>query len=57
MQCPFCNAYDVGRIYLASVDADACECASCGARWDEQRGSGHERRGSEQSSILVPREP
>jgi hypothetical protein len=35
LQCPFCEAYEVERLYLASLRVDSCACASCGARWDE----------------------
>jgi hypothetical protein len=35
LQCPFCETYEVERLYLASLRVDSCACASCGARWDE----------------------
>jgi transposase-like protein len=40
LRCPFCTAYEVQRLYLGSLHLDSCECASCGARWDEEPGSG-----------------
>lgn len=43
MQCPFCEAYDIDRLYLASVRVDSCICASCGARWDEDTSTGEYR--------------
>ena len=35
LQCPFCDDYDVDRMYLGSYGMDSCVCLSCGARWDE----------------------
>ena len=55
LMCPFCNSYDVNRLYLASVNVDSCECASCGARWDEERESGQYRGRAQRSSVLLPR--
>ena len=55
LMCPFCNSYDVTRLYLASVNVDSCECCSCGARWDEERGSGQYRGRANRSSVLLPR--
>ena len=43
LQCPFCSAYEVDRMYLASLRVDSCECKSCGARWDEEVDSGEFR--------------
>jgi hypothetical protein len=40
LQCPFCSAYEVERLYLATLRLDSCECLSCGARWDEEAGTG-----------------
>ena len=28
LRCPFCEAYEVDRLYLASVDLDSCVCAA-----------------------------
>lgn len=55
--CPFCNSYDVSRLYIASVDLDSCECLSCGARWDQERESGKYRGRSSRTSVLAPRTP
>jgi hypothetical protein len=43
LQCPFCEAYEVERLYLASLRLDSCACASCGARWDEDPVTGDYR--------------
>lgn len=56
LQCPFCNSYDVARLFLASLNLDSCECASCGARWDEECGSGEYRGRSDRTSVLMPRQ-
>lgn len=56
-QCPFCNSYDVDRLFLASLRLDSCECASCGARWDEEKGSGQYRGRANRASVLMPRKP
>ena len=55
--CPFCNSYDVSRLYVASVDLDSCECLSCGARWDQDRASGKYQGRSSRTSVLAPRTP
>ena len=36
LQCPFCNGYEVDRLYLATLDMDSCVCGECGARWEER---------------------
>ncbi len=52
LQCPFCEAYEVDRLYLASSRLDSCACAACGARWDEDPVSGAYRgRGFELGSV------
>ena len=38
--CPFCEAFEVERLYLASLRYDSCRCQSCGARWDENAENG-----------------
>lgn len=38
--CPFCQAFEVERLYLGSFHLDSCECGSCGARWDQDPRSG-----------------
>ena len=55
-QCPYCNSYDVSRLFVATVNLDACECCTCGARWDEERGSGAYRGRASRSSVLMPRQ-
>ena len=54
-QCPFCNSYDVSRLFVASLRMDSCECSACGARWDEVAGSGEYKGRSTRSSVLLPR--
>jgi hypothetical protein len=56
LACPFCNSYDVTRLYVASLRMDSCECLSCGARWDEDTSSGQYRGRSNRSSVLLPRQ-
>lgn len=55
LACPFCNSYDVSRLYLASAAIDSCECRSCGARWDEDAKSGEYKGRGTRSSVLVKR--
>jgi hypothetical protein len=57
LSCPFCAGYEISRLYIASIDVDACECASCGARWEEERASGEYRGRSPKASVLLPRRP
>ena len=56
LTCPFCHSYDVARLYLGSINLDSCECATCGARWDEDRGSGHYRGRAHRASVFMPRQ-
>ncbi|MBW3614571.1 MAG: hypothetical protein KY439_04575 [Actinobacteria bacterium] len=53
-QCPFCNSYEVNRLFLAGLNLDSCDCSSCGARWDEDSRSGEYRGRSRPSSVLFP---
>ena len=55
--CPFCNSYDVVRLFIASINVDSCECSSCGARWDEDRGSGEYLGRADRASVLMRRQP
>jgi hypothetical protein len=55
LQCPFCEAYEVERLYLASVGMDSCACASCGARWDEDATNGDYRGRSSEHHVITPR--
>ena len=57
LQCPFCNGYEVDRMYLASLDMDSCVCAACGARWEERYQSGDFAGRSDRSSVLARRRP
>lgn len=56
LQCPFCEAYEVDRLYLASLRLDSCACASCGARWDEDPVTGDYRGRAGKESAVTPRE-
>jgi transposase-like protein len=56
LRCPFCEAYEVERLYLASAGMDSCACTSCGARWDEDAVSGDYRGRSSHQSIVTPRD-
>jgi hypothetical protein len=53
--CPFCDSYDVSRMFLASLRLDSCECAACGGRWDEENGTGEYRGRAQQSSVVIRR--
>jgi hypothetical protein len=55
LSCPFCYSYDVSRMFLASLNLDSCECATCGARWDEERGSGAYRGRANAASVFTTR--
>ena len=57
LRCPFCEAYEVDRLYLASVQLDSCVCAGCGARWDEEHDTGDYRGRASEESIITPRDP
>jgi hypothetical protein len=56
LRCPFCEAYQVQRLYLATLCLDSCACASCGARWDEDPSSGEFKGRSSESSVVTPRD-
>ena len=43
LQCPYCDSYEIDRLYLASLRVDSCVCSSCGARWDEDAATGEFR--------------
>ena len=43
LQCPYCDSYEIDRLYLASMRVDSCVCTSCGARWDEDTSTGEFR--------------
>lgn len=54
LACPFCNSYDVTRLFVASVRRDSCECASCAASWEEDAGSGTHKGRSTGTSVFMP---
>ena len=54
LQCPFCEAYEVERLYLASLRVDSCACASCGARWDEDPVTGEYLGRSHRDGLATP---
>jgi transposase-like protein len=56
LRCPFCDAYEVDRLYLASARLDSCECRSCGARWDEDLETGAFRGRAGRASVVTPRD-
>jgi hypothetical protein len=55
LRCPYCGAYGVERLYLATVKLDSCECTTCGARWDEDPVTGEFRGRAARHSVLAPR--
>ena len=55
-QCPYCDSFDVDRLYVAPLGVDACACLTCGARWDEDAASGEFRGRANSSSVLAPRD-
>ena len=56
LQCPFCETYEVERLYLASLRLDSCACSSCGAQWDEDPVTGDYRGHSGKERVVTPRE-
>ena len=56
LQCPFCEAYEVERLYLASLKLDSCECRACNARWDEDSSTGAYRGRGSSTSQVTPRD-
>jgi ribosomal protein L37AE/L43A len=55
MQCPFCEAYEVDRLYLGSLHLDSCTCLACGARWDQDTATGRYRGRGNTDSVITPR--
>ncbi len=43
-------------MYLGSVHLDSCQCAECGARWDEDPHTGEFRGRATRASVVVPRD-
>ena len=56
LACPHCAAYDVERLFVASLRMDSCHCLTCGRRWDEELDTGHRRRPTGRASVLIQRE-
>lgn len=56
LRCPFCEGYEVDRLYLASPRLDSCACSACGARWDEDPITGDYRGRAGKESVVTPRE-
>ncbi len=54
LRCPYCESYDVERLYLASTRSDSCRCNGCGVSWDEERSSGDYRGRGERETALTP---
>jgi hypothetical protein len=42
-------------MFLGSVQLDSCECAACGARWDQDPETGAFRGRASRASVVVPR--
>ena len=57
LACPYCGAYDVERLFVASLRMDSCHCAGCDRRWDEEQGTGHHRQPTKRASVLIPHTP
>jgi hypothetical protein len=55
LECPFCGAWEVDRLYLGTLDLDACTCTACGARWDQDSTTGRYRGRGSKESIVAPR--
>ena len=54
LSCPFCSSYDINRLFLASLGLDSCDCAACGARWEESKATGEYRGRSQPASVVIP---
>jgi hypothetical protein len=52
LQCPFCEAYEVERLYLGSAHVDTCTCLACGARWDEDVHTGRYRGRGDRGTVI-----
>ena len=55
LQCPYCEGYEVDRVYLASLQLDACACVDCGARWDERTSTGEFVGRGSSATVFTPR--
>ena len=56
LECPFCGAYEIDRLYLGTVHLDACTCMACGAQWDQEPVTGRYRGRGNQDSVVTPRQ-
>jgi len=56
LQCPFCGAYEVDRLFIGTLHVDSCTCQGCGARWDEDAATGRYRGRGTMESVVAPRE-
>ena len=56
LQCPFCGAYEVDRLFIGSLRVDSCTCQGCGARWDEDVTTGRYRGRGSVESVMAPRD-
>ena len=56
LQCPFCGAYEVDRLFIGSLRVDSCTCGACGARWDEDTTTGRYRGRGSVESVMAPRD-
>jgi hypothetical protein len=56
LECPFCEAFEVDRLYLGTLRIDACTCMACGARWDQDTDTGRYRGRGRTESVVAPRE-
>jgi ribosomal protein L37AE/L43A len=54
LACPFCGAYEVERLFVASIHMDSCHCSVCGSAWDEDTRGHYQARG-DGGSVLVRR--
>ncbi|MEO6988452.1 MAG: hypothetical protein ABI239_07380 [Aquihabitans sp.] len=55
LRCPYCQSYDVTRLFLGALRLDSCDCRACGARWDEDPATGEFRGRASRASVVVPR--
>ena len=56
LQCPFCGAYGVDRLFIGSLRVDSCTCQGCRARWDEDTTTGRYRGRGSVESVMAPRD-
>lgn len=55
LDCPFCGAYEIDRMYLGTIQLDACTCQACGSRWDQDAVTGEYRGRGSGESVVAPR--